>query len=72
MPFCDLVLGVDAEQVRHEADALVELDQHHDAGSASGLVGWCDTIHVYTWPCPLDSCVSHSTEWHSPHIGAGG
>ncbi len=41
-------------------------------GSASGLVGWCDTIHVYTWPCPDDSCVSHSTEWHSPHIGAGG
>ena len=23
-------------------------------------------------PCPDDSCVSHSTEWHSPHIGAGG
>src|SRR5437667_166857 len=39
-------------------------------GVASGSVGWCDRIHVYTEPRPDASCVSHSTEAHLVDAGA--
>ena len=41
-------------------------------GSSSGSVGWCETIHEWTVPRPVDSTVSSSSEPQRAHIGAGG
>ena len=67
MPFATVV-GVDAEQVGHEADAVVELDEHHDARFGVGLgrvVRHDPRVHVTvsrsTPACPTRPSGTHRT-----------
>ena len=71
MPFSHVV-GLDTEEVGDEADAFVELDEDDDPRFRIGLGRMVRHDPGVDVTVAVDSWVSHSTEWHSPHIGAGG